>query len=488
MKNNKRFFEDLVWEFDLLQKEWNKKIIDFKNVNKDLFHQFQLEMEMSNENKKLSKYKDWIKEKLKYYGQIELLIANFEEKKPHGIKNAIYNGRITHEFLIWKKTEEFMIESKLEYKTLPGKPKEHINRVFTKKIKDYLIKLRNHVDNYIVGKLNVANLFEKFISFKPTTIKLGLAALFRLPKTTFLTYRSKSCKKTIIPERRLESMKSGLKKSIKKIYRENHDLVKDKVKLKTILSQIELGLLEIIDWYKKKYTKFMKPTSYSQMQLYHPNFKMDYFSKISQAEQSYWLGFLYADGYITTNEGYYLIGLNQKNKDRERIEKFCETIGINLRNIRSHKDQGLNYISFKVGKMGRKEPNMAKDLKKLGIEYEYNNIIGKRVKKPNMTKFIEAIKSRPNYDELLATFVLGFYDGDGHLHTKRYPILTSAQRWFLEDLKSYTGITNKVGSKKCKKEYWLTINSEFAEKMFKTSINSMKRKIPDKFKKRKKQY
>ena len=143
--------------------------------------------------------------------------------------------------MIWKKTEKFVINLGLEYKTIPGKPGEHINKIFSDKIKGYLKKLKECKDKYIVENLNVASQFEKFISFKPTNSKVGLPALFNLPKTSFLTYRSKNCKKTVISENRLTSMEQGLKKSIRKIYTENYHSVEDKKKLSILPSGKRIG-------------------------------------------------------------------------------------------------------------------------------------------------------------------------------------------------------------------------------------------------------
>lgn len=50
-----------------------------------------------------------------------------------------------------------------------------------------------------------------------------------------------------------------------------------------------------------------------------------YFDKIDSEEKAYWLGFLYADGYVT-NEGRYNVALTLKAEDKSHIEKLQQII------------------------------------------------------------------------------------------------------------------------------------------------------------------
>lgn len=57
------------------------------------------------------------------------------------------------------------------------------------------------------------------------------------------------------------------------------------------------------------------------------SFNVHYFDKIDCEEKAYWLGFLFADGAITTNGKSYDIELGLKLSDKEHVEKFAKAVG-----------------------------------------------------------------------------------------------------------------------------------------------------------------
>ena len=62
---------------------------------------------------------------------------------------------------------------------------------------------------------------------------------------------------------------------------------------------------------------------------HHPNLKSDYFEKIDNKDKAYWLGFLYADGYLSRIP-IERLNLQISKKDEEIIKKFALKIGYNL--------------------------------------------------------------------------------------------------------------------------------------------------------------
>ena len=54
-----------------------------------------------------------------------------------------------------------------------------------------------------------------------------------------------------------------------------------------------------------------------------------FFENIDTEEKAYWLGFMYADGYIISNNGRYgqeQIGITLSTKDLGHLEKFKQSI------------------------------------------------------------------------------------------------------------------------------------------------------------------
>lgn len=79
-------------------------------------------------------------------------------------------------------------------------------------------------------------------------------------------------------------------------------------------------------------------------------FNSEYFKNISQPNQAYWLGFIYADGYLISNSkiGNYELGIELKQTDKKLLECFNKELG-NAHQIytqQKHKSfNGYEYIS-----------------------------------------------------------------------------------------------------------------------------------------------
>lgn len=123
------------------------------------------------------------------------------------------------------------------------------------------------------------------------------------------------------------------------------------------------------------------------------NVNDNFFEVINNEENAYWLGFLFADGYVRFRNGKYgEVNLKLQFKDHNHVELFKKTINSNNPikdsiNNKGHKETSLSLYSTK----------MATDLTKLGCV-------------ENKTKLIR-VPTIPN--ELMRHFIRGYFDGDG---------------------------------------------------------------------------
>lgn len=125
-----------------------------------------------------------------------------------------------------------------------------------------------------------------------------------------------------------------------------------------------------------------------------PSFDIDYFNTVTTEEQAYWLGFLYADGYVSSDRNE--VELSLQLLDAEHLNKFKVALHSNSNIIL---DFAKNRCRFQVSNKKFKT-----DLCKLGCN-------------PNKSLVLE-YKANLNNDELIRAFIRGYFDGDGCLtHT-----------------------------------------------------------------------
>ena len=152
------------------------------------------------------------------------------------------------------------------------------------------------------------------------------------------------------------------------------------------------------------------------------NINEKFFSNIDSEEKAYWLGFLYADGYIRSNKLNF-VRLKLAIKDLGHMEKFRESIGSNHR-IEIY-DSVINpYCQITIG---CKE--MVLDLINSGCV----NNKGFKIRLPNVQ------------DHLMAHFIRGYFDGDGcitHKNVNSYCVSIISNIRFINDLKIYLGYGN----------------------------------------------
>lgn len=101
------------------------------------------------------------------------------------------------------------------------------------------------------------------------------------------------------------------------------------------------------------------------------NFNKDYFSKIDNANKAYWLGFIYADGYIVVNNNNrnYELGIELNEKDVKLLEKFNNELNGVHKIYFKHKKKKFNGYNYETDSCIIRiySKNIVCDLMKLNI-------------------------------------------------------------------------------------------------------------------------
>lgn len=126
---------------------------------------------------------------------------------------------------------------------------------------------------------------------------------------------------------------------------------------------------------------------------YNEDIKHSCFKNIASEEQAYWLGFLYADGYVSGDSNKIELCL----KDKEHVEKFCDFININKEKVKQKIAFGKPYY-----RIGIRSKEMHLDLIKNGCT-------------PRKSLTLKYPNSEILPENLTNHFVRGYFDGDGSL-------------------------------------------------------------------------
>ncbi len=216
---------------------------------------------------------------------------------------------------------------------------------------------------------------------------------------------------------------------------EKYDQIKDTllVYFSEINHIMSKELIEALEQYEDFLPKHFLIRSSNRSKLYHPNLKKKFFETINTNEKAYWLGVMYADGYIVEEidkyRTYYRIGLKIKIDDEELIDRFIRTLGLNPEYKHRYKElQEIEREFYEVEYFRIHFANqvMAGDLIKHGVIPKKSKII----RLPCL-----------NSCELYLPFILGCFDGDGEEGTSR---LWSGSREFLEDIKNKFDVPNEI--------------------------------------------
>ena len=167
-----------------------------------------------------------------------------------------------------------------------------------------------------------------------------------------------------------------------------------------------------------------------------------YFNKIDTEEKAYWLGFLYADGCVHSNN--YEISVNIT--DKEHIEKFKTAIKAFNHNITETQDKRFKNAKT-LYQFSIKDKQLHQDLIKWGCIPQKSLLINKI---PNIPR------------DYVSHFLRGYFDGDGSLHylqsTNNYRISFIGTKDFLNDIQKELQTNVSLQSNIAGKAYVLQIS------------------------------
>lgn len=174
--------------------------------------------------------------------------------------------------------------------------------------------------------------------------------------------------------------------------------------------------------------KGIKTTTGNHYRKYFHNF--DFFENIDNEEKAYWLGFMFADGYIQDHSNRYgedSFGIALADDSKDIIEKF--KISINATNPILHESKPNGQAQSRLHCCSQKTVN---DLISHGCKKQKTKILQPPVGVPS---------------ELIPHFIRGFFDGDGSLtrhqnkncnhisYTVNFTTTYEMAKWLQETLK-----------------------------------------------------
>lgn len=129
------------------------------------------------------------------------------------------------------------------------------------------------------------------------------------------------------------------------------------------------------------------------------NVNHNYFDIIDTEEKAYWLGFLYADGYIRERKSGSSLEMKLSIKDKHHLELFRESMGSNHKIV-----DGFNKVKYKGGISSSHMSSFA----------IYSNQLVESIKSQGFHSRKTFTIEGPNIDtKLIHHFIRGYFDGDG---------------------------------------------------------------------------
>ena len=130
---------------------------------------------------------------------------------------------------------------------------------------------------------------------------------------------------------------------------------------------------------------------------HHPNINLDYFKVIDSKDKAYWLGWLFAEGWMSKQKGGIRFGVEISIKEEILIDRFVNAIGFNP------KYKKIRVNNTKVG-IRMLNSQFTNNLMNHGF------IVGREKSKNIQLPYL-------NNRELYLAFLLGYYDCDGKVRT-----------------------------------------------------------------------
>lgn len=191
-----------------------------------------------------------------------------------------------------------------------------------------------------------------------------------------------------------------------------------------------------------------------------PNCYEEAFDVIDTEEKAYWLGFLYADGYVCTNE--FSIGLNLSIKDIDHLRKFKNFIKYQY-DIKISQTHQFGSKSC-YGKNGRR---LFMCSIKIGNKHLRQSLIDKGCipRKSLILSFPDESVFKDK--SLIRHFIRGYFDGDGTISSSKriFSIQIVGTKNILEHIQEYLGIGYLRQKKNCNEHiYRLTYFNKKAKK------------------------
>ena len=175
---------------------------------------------------------------------------------------------------------------------------------------------------------------------------------------------------------------------------------KEKMSFNKIAKIFKVNASTIARAYKK--AGYVVRNNHEKTQKYSCNF--DYFEKIDTAEKAYWLGFIYADGYITKNKYSKIFGIKLKKTDKQHILTFQKNIKSN------HKiEEGItnnNFGTCEFVRLAIVSEKLVNDLTNKGVLFN-----------KSLTLQFPTYEQVPK--KFIFDFIRGYFDGDGSIWIRK---------------------------------------------------------------------
>ncbi len=201
--------------------------------------------------------------------------------------------------------------------------------------------------------------------------------------------------------------------------------------LKEYKSQIDKNLCRVPREISELFNKYMslnnpKKSIYG-IYKWHPCLKIDYFEYIDTKEKAYWLGWLFAEAWLSEHGNNIRFGVElHKDDEKDLLDKFANVIGFNL----EHKEIEI-----------RREGELTDYVRIRFVNDEFANTLIRHgfIVGNQKSRFIELPRLASR--ELYLAFILGYYDGDGKVGST---VITSGSINFIQQVKCYFKIPYKI--------------------------------------------